>query len=104
MSSRNVLTNLSIIPNLFPFDICSSFATSILVSNLISLSSKQSDWDTRNSFSPSNPLINPTSSLNPEPFLTDTSALFSCLLFVSTYALAFRLNISTKNNVGISHQ
>ncbi len=36
MSSLNVLTNLSIIPNLFPFDICSSFAT--LVSNLISLS------------------------------------------------------------------
>ena len=64
MSSRNVLTNLSIIPNLFPFDICSSFAT--LVSNLISLSSQKNLIGAlENSLSPSNPLINPTSSLNP---------------------------------------
>ena len=36
MSSLNVLTNLSIIPNLFPPDICSNFDT--LVSSLILLS------------------------------------------------------------------
>ena len=63
MSSRNVLTNLSIIPNLFPLLICSSFAT--LVSNLISLSSQNFLIGAlENSLSPSNPLINPTSSLN----------------------------------------
>ncbi len=64
MSSLNVLTNLYIIPNLFPFDICSSFDT--LVSNLISLSSQNILIAAlENSLSPSNPLINPTSSLNP---------------------------------------
>ena len=36
MSSLNVLTNLSIIPSLFPPDICSNFDT--LVSSLILLS------------------------------------------------------------------
>ncbi len=63
MSSLNVLTNLSIIPSLFPLLICSSFAT--LVSNLMSLSSQYFLIAAlENSFSPSNPLINPTSSLN----------------------------------------
>ncbi len=60
MSSLNVLTNLSMIPNLFPLLICSSFAT--LVSNLISLSSqKKLTAALENSLSLSNPLINPTS-------------------------------------------
>ncbi len=63
MSSLNVLTNLSIIPNLFPFDMCSPFAT--LVSNLISLASQNVLIAAlENSLSPSNPLINPTSFLN----------------------------------------
>ncbi len=63
MSSLNVLTNLSIIPNLLPLLICSSFAT--LVSNLISLSSQNFlTAALENSLSPSNPLINPTSFLN----------------------------------------
>ncbi len=34
--------------------------------------------------------------------MTDTSALFSFLLFVSTYAQALRFDISTNNNIGIS--
>jgi hypothetical protein len=51
------------IPNLFPLLMCSSFAT--LVSNLISLSSQKNlTAALENSLSPSNPLINPTSSLN----------------------------------------
>jgi len=63
MISLNVLTNLSIIPNLFPLLMCSSFAT--LVSNLISLSSQIFLIGAlENSLSPSNPRINPTSSLN----------------------------------------
>ena len=63
MSSLNVLTNLSIIPSLFPLLICSSLAT--LVSNLMSLSSQYFLIAAlENSLSPSNPLINPTSSLN----------------------------------------
>ena len=100
MSSLNVLTNLSIIPNLFPLLMCSSFAT--LVSNLISLSSQNFLIGAlENSLSPSNPRINPTSSLNPWIVLTDTSALFSFLLFVNTYAQALRLNISTNNNMGM---
>jgi hypothetical protein len=101
MSSRNVLTNLSIIPNLFPLLICSSFAT--LVSNLISLSLQTFLIAAlENSLSPVKPLINPTSSFNPWIVFTDTSALFSFLLFVSTYAHALRLNISTNNNIGIN--
>ena len=101
MSSLNVLTNLSIIPNLFPLLICSSFAT--LVSNLISLSSQNFLIGAlENSLSPSNPFILPTSSLNSCNVLTDTSARFSCLLFVNTYAQALRLNISTSNNIGIN--
>ena len=100
MSSRNVLTNLSIIPNLFPLLICSSFAT--LVSNLILLSSQNFLIAAlENSLSPVKPLIDPTSSLNSSKVLTDTAALFSFLLFVSTYAQALRLNISTNNNIGI---
>ncbi len=64
MSSRNVLTNLSIIPNLSPLLICSSFAT--LVSNLISLSSQKFlIAELENSLLPVKPLIFPTSSLNP---------------------------------------
>ena len=60
MSCLNVLTSLSIIPNLFPFDICSSFAT--LVSNLILFSSqKVLIGPDENSLSPSNPFIFPTS-------------------------------------------
>jgi hypothetical protein len=39
INSLNVLTYLSINPNLLPFDICSSFDT--LVSNLILLSSQK---------------------------------------------------------------
>ncbi len=98
MSSLNVLTNLSIIPNLLPLDVCSSFAT--LVSNLISLSSQKFlIGELENSLSPSNPLINPTSILNSCIVFTDTSALFSFLLFVSTYTQALRLNISTNNNI-----
>ncbi len=60
---------------------CSSFAT--LVSNLISLSSQFfliAALET--SLSPSNPLINPTSSLNSCNVLTDTAALFSCFLLI----------------------
>ncbi len=82
MSSRNVLqvTNLSIIPNLFPLDICSSFAT--LVSNLISLSSQKILIAAfENSLSPSNTLINPTSSLN------SRIVLLILLLFSSSYFL-----------------
>ena len=94
MSSRNVLTNLSIIPNLFPLliwhNICSSFAT--LVSNLISLSSQNFlIAELENSLSPVKPLIFPTSFLKSSKVLTDTSALFSFLLFVSTYAQALRI-------------
>ena len=101
MSSLRVLTNLSMIPNLLPLLMCSSFAT--LVSNLISLSSQNFLIAAlENSLSPVKPLICPTSSLNPWIVLTDTSALFSFLLFVSTYAQALRLNISTNNNIGIS--
>ncbi len=60
MRSRNVLTNLSIIPNLFPLLVCSSFAT--LVSNLISLSSQNFLIAELEIFlSPVKPLINPTS-------------------------------------------
>ena len=100
MSSLNVLTNLSMIPNLFPLLICSSFAT--LVSNLISLSSQNFLIAAlENSLSPVNPLIFPTSFLNSSKVFTETSALFSFLLFVSTYAQALRLNISTNSNIGI---
>ena len=89
------------IPNLFPLLICSSFAT--LVSNLISLSSQNFlIGELENSLSTSNPLINPTSSLNSWIVFTETAALFSFLLFVSTYAQALRLNISTSNNIGIN--
>ena len=82
MSSLNVLTNLSIIPNLFPLLICSSFAT--LVSNLILLSSQNFLIAAlENSLSPVKALIDPTSSLNSSKVLTDTSALFlSCFLLV----------------------
>ena len=100
MSSRNVLTNLSIIPNLLPLLICSSFAT--LVSNLISLSSQNFLIGAlENSLSPSIPFIIPTSFLNSWIVFTDTSALFFFFDFVSTYAQALRLNISTNNNIGM---
>ena len=80
--------------------ICSSFAT--LVSNLILLSSQNFLIAAlENSLSPVKPLIFPTSFLKSSKVLTDTSALFSFLLFVSTYAQALRLNISTNNNIGI---
>ena len=83
MSSLKVLTNLSIIPNLFPLDICSSFAT--LVSNLILLSLKNFLIAAlENSLSPSNPFIVPTSFLKISNVLTDTAARFSFLLFVNT--------------------
>ena len=100
MSSLRVLTNLSMIPNLLPLLMCSSFAT--LVSNLISLSSQNFLIAAlENSLSPVKPLIFPTSFLNSSKVFTETSALFSCLLFVSTYAQALRLNISTNSNIGI---
>ncbi len=99
MSSSNVLTNLSIISNLFPSDMCSSFATP--VSNRILLSLQNFIIGAlENSLLPSS--SNPTSSLNPWIVLTDTYALFSFLLFVSTFIPAFLLNISTNNNIGIS--
>ena len=101
ISCFSVLTNLAIIPSLFPFDICSSFETP--VSNLISLSSQNFlIAELENSLSPVKPLIDLTSSLNSWIVLTDTSALFSFLLFVSTYAQALRLKISTYSNIGIS--
>ena len=101
MSSLNVLTNLSMIPNLFPLLICSSFAT--LVSNLILLSSQIFLIAAlENSLSPVNPLILPTSFLKFSNVLTDISALFSFFDFVNTYAHAFLLNTSTSNNIGIS--
>ena len=75
MSSLNVLTNLSIIPNLFPLLICSSFAT--LVSNLISLSSQNFLIGAlENSLSPVKPLICPTSFLKSSKVFTETSAFF----------------------------
>mgnify|MGYP000560078707 CR=1 FL=1 len=101
MSSLNVLTNLSIIPNLLPLLICSSFAT--LVSNLILLSSQNFLVAAlENSLSPVNPLMLPTSFLKFSNVLTDISALFSFFDFVNTYAQALRLNISTSNNIGTS--
>ena len=100
MSSRNVLTNLSMIPNLLPLLMCSSLAT--LVSNLILLPSQNVLIAAlENSLSPVNPLICPTSVLNSSKVFTETSALFSCFDFVSTYAQALRLNISTSNNIGM---
>ena len=100
MSSRNVLTNLSMIPNLLPLLMCSSFAT--LVSNLILLSSQNFLIAAlENSLSPVNPLMFPTSFLNSSKVFTETSARFSCFDFVSTYAQALRLNTSTSNNIGI---
>ncbi len=96
MSSRNVLTYQSIIPYLFPLDICSSFAT--LVSNLISLSSQNVLIAAlENSLSPVKPLISPTSFLKSSKVLTDTSALFSfCFLLVRMprpYGLVYLLVI-----------
>ncbi len=80
MSSLNVLTNLSMIPNLLPFEICSSFAT--LVSNLILLSSQNFLIAAlENSLSPVKPLICPTSFLNSSKvfywdFLPEVSVIF----------------------------
>ena len=99
MSSLRVLTNLSMIPNLLPLLICSSFAT--LVSNLILLSSQNFlIGPLENSLSPSIPFIFPTSSLNFFNVATFTSARLFFLLFVSTYAQALRDNISTNNRIG----
>ena len=100
MSSLNVLTNLSIIPNLLPLLICSSFAT--LVSNLISLSSQNFLIGAlEKSLSTVKQLSCPTSFLKSFKVFTDTSAHFSCFDFVSTYAQALRLNTSTSNNIGM---
>ena len=80
MSSLKVLTNLSIIPSLFPLLMCSSLDT--LVSNLILLSLQNFFIAALpNSLSPSRPCIYPTSFLNISSVFTDTSALFYFLLF-----------------------
>ncbi len=100
MSSLRVLTNQSMIPNLLPLLICSSFAT--LVSNLILLSSQKFLIAAlENSVSPLKPFIFSTSTLNSWTVFTEPSARFSFLLFVSTYAQALQLNTSTRNNIGI---
>ena len=108
MSSLSVLTNLSIIPSLFPPDICSSFDT--LESNLILYFSQNCFTAALpNSLSPSSPLICPTSFLNSSNVFTVISPLFSFMLLGYTYAYAFLLSISTNNNIGsndspFSHQ
>ena len=101
MSSLSVLTNLSIIPSLFPPDICSSFDT--LESNLILYFSQNAlTAALPNSLSPSSPLICPTSFLNDSNVFTVISPLFSFMLLGNTYAYAFLLSISTSNNMGSS--